>query len=82
MTQYATAVRGLRAELIADVRRVNPELRDAMVFCSAEIRVPVARVLEDWVPTATGVLSLADAGRVWADGDSSSRVHAVGGGGV
>jgi hypothetical protein len=51
-----------------------------MVFCSAEIRVPVARVLEDWVPTATGVLSLADAGRVWADG--SSRVHAAGGGGV
>jgi hypothetical protein len=80
VTQYATAVRGLRTELIADVRRVNPELRDAMVFGSAEIRVPVARVLEDWVPTATGVLSLADAGRVWADG--SSRVHAAGGGGV
>jgi outer membrane protein assembly factor BamA len=55
---------------------------EAMLYGSAEVRVPVARVLEDWVPTRVGMFALADAGRVWADGTRSRRVHAAGGGGV
>jgi hypothetical protein len=53
-----------------------------MLFGSLELRVPVARILEHWVPTGIGVFTLADAGRVWAEGERSSRVHAAGGGGV
>jgi outer membrane translocation and assembly module TamA len=54
----------------------------AMVYGNAELRVPVARVLEHWVPTAIGVFALGDAGRVWAEREQSSRVHTAGGGGV
>jgi hypothetical protein len=31
------------------------------------------------VPTQIGLLALADAGRVWADGTESTRVHAAAG---
>ena len=55
---------------------------EAMLYGSAELRVPVARVLEHWAPTGIGVFALADAGRVWAEGEQSSRVHTAGGGGV
>jgi hypothetical protein len=55
---------------------------DASLFGSLEVRVPVARVLEHWVPTRIGVFALGDAGRVWADDTRSRRVHAAGGGGV
>ncbi|HEU5040925.1 MAG TPA: hypothetical protein VFT84_08910 [Gemmatimonadales bacterium] len=54
----------------------------ASLYGSVELRVPVARVLEDWVPTQIGVFALGDAGRVWADGSGSSLVHAAGGGGI
>ena len=53
-----------------------------MVYGSTELRVAVARVLEHWVPTGIGVFALADAGRVWAEGEQSSRVHTASGGGV
>ncbi|HEX6042226.1 BamA/TamA family outer membrane protein, partial [Longimicrobium sp.] len=47
---------------------------DAMAFGSAELRVPVAGPV--------GVLALADAGRVWYDGESAGDWHTgVGGGG-
>jgi len=55
---------------------------EAMLYGSAELRVPVARVLEHWVPIGIGLFALADAGRVWAEGEQSSRVHTAGGGGV
>ena len=55
---------------------------EASLYASAEIRVPVARVLEHWVPTRIGVFALGDAGRVWADGITSHVVHTAGGGGV
>ncbi len=34
------------------------------------------------MPTQLGLLALADAGRVWADGTESTRVHAAAGGGI
>lgn len=47
---------------------------DAMAFGSAELRVPLFGPV--------GVLALADAGRVWYDGESAGDLHtAVGGGG-
>jgi Omp85 superfamily domain len=55
---------------------------DAMLYGSAEMRVPIARVLEHWVPTGIGVFALADVGRVWAEGEESSKLHTAGGGGV
>jgi len=55
---------------------------EASLYGSAELRVPVARVLEHWVPTRIGVFALGDAGRVWADGDRSRVVHAAAGGGL
>jgi hypothetical protein len=55
---------------------------DAAVYGGAELRLPVGWVLRGSVPTRIGVLALADAGRVWAEGDQSRRVHASAGGGV
>jgi hypothetical protein len=53
-----------------------------MVYGSGEVRVPVTEVLEHWVPTGIGVFALVDIGRVWAEGEESSRLHAAGGGGI
>lgn len=55
---------------------------DAMVHGSVEVRVPIARILRRLVPTQVGVFGLGDAGRVWAEGTESKRVHAAAGGGV
>ncbi|HYC32186.1 MAG TPA: BamA/TamA family outer membrane protein, partial [Gemmatimonadales bacterium] len=55
---------------------------EASLYGSAELRVPLARVLEHSVPTRIGVFALGDAGRVWADGDRSRVVHAAAGGGL
>lgn len=54
---------------------------DAMALGSAEARVEVAR---SWfpVPSRVGLLFLADAGRVFADGDDASLWHTAVGGGV
>jgi hypothetical protein len=55
---------------------------DAMVHGSVEVRVPVARILPRFVPTEIGVFGLGDAGRVWADGTESRKVHAAAGAGL
>jgi hypothetical protein len=55
---------------------------EAMLYGSAEVRVPIAEILEHWVPTGIGVFALADIGRVWAEGEDSSKLHTAGGGGV
>jgi hypothetical protein len=55
---------------------------DAMVNGSLEVRVPVARILPRLVPTQIGVFGLGDAGRVWAEGTESRRVHTAAGAGV
>jgi hypothetical protein len=54
---------------------------DAAAFGSAELRVPVMPV-ELLVRWELGVFGLADAGRVWMDGESPGGWHAGFGGGV
>jgi outer membrane protein assembly factor BamA len=53
---------------------------DASLYGSAELRVPLTRVYL-LVPGNIGVYAFGDAGRVFLDGESSSRWHAGGGGG-
>ncbi|HEX6361713.1 MAG TPA: BamA/TamA family outer membrane protein [Albitalea sp.] len=48
---------------------------------NAELRVPVARVFL-LLPLHVGLIGLADAGRVWVDGENSDRWHGAGGGGL
>jgi hypothetical protein len=55
---------------------------NAMVNGSLEVRVPIARILPRLVPTHIGVFGLGDAGRVWAEGTESKRVHAAAGAGI
>ena len=55
---------------------------DAMLYGGLELRVAIARVLREFVPTRIGLIALGDAGRVWAAGTDSERVHAAAGGGV
>ena len=55
---------------------------DASLYGGAEVRQPIGWVFRHSVPVQIGVLALADAGRVWADGTESTRVHASAGGGV
>jgi hypothetical protein len=54
---------------------------DAMVFGNAEARVPLARV-KLLVRGDLGVLGLADAGRVYLDGESQGDWHTAYGGGL
>jgi hypothetical protein len=44
--------------------------------------VPTVRLFPGSVPTRVGLIALGDAGRVWADGTSSDRIHASVGAGV
>ena len=55
---------------------------DASLYGGAEVRQPIGWVFRHSVPMQIGVLALADAGRVWADGTESTRVHASAGGGM
>jgi hypothetical protein len=55
---------------------------DASLYGGAEVRQPIGWVLRHSVPVRIGLLALADAGRVWADGTQSTRVHASAGGGL
>jgi hypothetical protein len=55
---------------------------DAALYGGVELRVPVARVFERMIPTRITLFALGDAGRVWAKGTESSRLHAAAGGGV
>jgi outer membrane protein assembly factor BamA len=54
---------------------------DAAVFGQAEVRMPLGRA-KLIVPGTLGVLGLADAGRVYLEGESSDIWHAGFGGGV
>ncbi|HEX9726927.1 MAG TPA: BamA/TamA family outer membrane protein [Gemmatimonadales bacterium] len=54
---------------------------EASAFGSAELRLRLARVFL-LVPTHVGVLGLADAGRVFASGETSRTWHSAFGGGI
>ena len=54
---------------------------DASLYGSAELRIPLASIYV-FVPGDFGVFGLADAGRVFVDGEDSRRWHAAGGGGL
>ena len=55
---------------------------DASLYGGVELRQPIGWLFRHSVPTQIGLLALADAGRVWADGTESTRVHAAAGGGI
>jgi len=61
--------------------RVNRYAGDAAAYGSAELRLPLARVTLV-LPADVGVFGLADAGRVFIDGESSEKWHSAFGGGV
>ena len=67
-----TTVRGLNSDRYAG---------DASLFGNAEIRVHVARLMLV-LPTDFGLFALADGGRVFRAGESSTRWHGGYGGGV
>jgi hemolysin activation/secretion protein len=54
---------------------------DAAAYGSAELRQPLARV-ELVVRGTLGAFALADAGRVWFEGDSDGGWHTAVGGGL
>lgn len=54
---------------------------DAMAFGGAELRMPVVRANLGLRGTL-GVIGLADAGRVWVDGESPGDWHSAAGGGL
>jgi hypothetical protein len=54
---------------------------DAALYGSAELRIPLAGIYV-FVPGHIGVFGLADAGRVFLEGEDSRRWHAAGGGGL
>jgi hypothetical protein len=61
--------------------RVNRYAGDASAYGSAELRMPLARVTLV-LPADLGVFGLADAGRVFLEGESSDKWHTAFGGGV
>jgi hypothetical protein len=61
--------------------RVNRYAGDASAYGSAELRLPLARV-DLVVPADLGVFGLADAGRVFLEGESSDKWHTAVGGGI
>ncbi len=67
-----TSLRGLHEQRYAG---------DASLLGSAELRVDVARILFV-VPTDFGLVGLADIGRVFLDGEESSKWHSGLGGGI
>lgn len=68
----AATVRGLREQRYAG---------DASVYGNAELRLALGRVML-FLPTDVGIFALADAGRVFLEGESSSKVHSGFGGGL
>jgi outer membrane protein assembly factor BamA len=60
---------------------VNRYAGDASAYGSVELRLSLAR-LDLVLPADVGVFGLADAGRVFLEGESSDRWHAASGGGV
>ena len=68
----AATVRGLREQRYAG---------DAAVYGNAELRLALGRVML-FLPTDVGIFALADAGRVFLEGESSSKLHSGFGGGL
>ena len=64
-------------------RYIDPQryAGDAALFATSELRVPLAH-FKVMVPLRAGVLGLAEAGRVYVDGNSPGGWHARTGGGV
>jgi len=60
---------------------VNRYAGDASAYGSVELRLSLAR-LDLVLPADVGVFGLADAGRVFLEGESSDRWHAASGGGI
>ncbi len=61
--------------------RVNRYAGDASAYGSTELRLSLAKV-KLILPATLGVFGLADAGRVFLEGESSDTWHAAAGGGV
>jgi hypothetical protein len=61
--------------------RVNRYAGDASAYGSAELRLSLFQ-MELVLPAEIGVFGLADAGRVFLEGESSDQWHAAAGGGV
>ena len=61
--------------------RVNRYAGDAAVYGNAELRLPLAKVMLV-LPADLGVFGLADAGRVFVEGESSDKWHTAFGGGL
>ena len=68
----ASTVRGLREQRYAG---------DAAVYGNAELRLALGRVMM-LLPADVGIFGLADAGRVFLEGESSSEIHTGFGGGL
>ena len=64
-------------------RYIDPQryAGDAALFATSELRVPLAH-FKLMVPLRAGVLGLAEAGRVYVDGNSPGGWHSRAGGGV
>ena len=67
--------------VLLDARTPERFRGESAAYGSAELRVPVG-VLPILVKWDTGVFALADAGRVWFDGESPGGWHSGFGGGV
>ena len=61
--------------------RVNRYAGDAAAYGNAELRLPLAKVTLV-LPADVGVFGLADAGRVFLEGESSDKWHTAFGGGI
>jgi hypothetical protein len=61
--------------------RENRYAGDASSYATAELHLTVGRVFLG-VPSSFGIMGLADTGRVWVDGETSSAWHSAVGGGV
>lgn len=61
--------------------RVNRYAGDAAAYGNAELRLPLAKVMLV-LPADVGVFGLADAGRVFLEGESSDKWHTAFGGGI
>ena len=68
----ASTVRGLREQRYAG---------DAAVYGNAELRLVLGRIML-LLPANVGIFGLADAGRVFLEGESSSEIHTGFGGGL
>jgi hypothetical protein len=61
--------------------RVNRYAGDASAYGTAELRIPVAKVMLV-LPADLGIFGLADAGRVFLEGETSDKWHSAFGGGL